>query len=135
VKELEPTPLVAELFRRGAIQSDVGTLWAACPLCCTDLEFTYDPTTDSGWCYSCKGRFVPGDLAAELYRVPRRGPARRRCLAHMVSVLLGRNVPARLVEELAYSWGATRCVPPLDSAQIRTTVEALAGRELSRRRR
>ena len=122
-----------QLLERGAIPSGAGTLWAPCPWCGVDLALTYDPATDRGWCTACRTRLVTGDMGAELERLAYRGPARRRGLARVVGVLLGCNVPVRLVAELAVAWGLTKCTPPMHGNEALAVVEFVASKELKRR--
>lgn len=59
---------------------------------------------------------------------------RNHGLARLVGHLLARDVDARLVLELA-QLVATRCRPPLDTAEVGRIVESIAGREVRKRRK
>lgn len=58
---------------------------------------------------------------------------RNQTLARVAGHLLRHGIDAYLALDLALSWNATRCRPPLPEAEVVRTVDSIAGRELRRR--
>jgi hypothetical protein len=54
-------------------------------------------------------------------------------LTKLVGHLLGRDVDALVVAEIARSVNQTRCEPPLPDAEVIDILESIAGRERRRR--
>lgn len=74
----------------------------------------------------------PADYIAICSGITPEGDRNKR-LTQLVGHLLRRDVNAKVVHELALAWGAARCTPPMDPAEITRTVRSIATRELRRR--
>jgi hypothetical protein len=59
---------------------------------------------------------------------------RNHSLARLAGYLLGKDVSARAVHALCQAWGAIKCRPAMDPAEITRTVESIVAIELRRRR-
>ncbi|NJL26453.1 MAG: DNA primase [Thermoanaerobaculia bacterium] len=60
-------------------------------------------------------------------------PGRRNQALTELAGLLFRRLPAGVANELAFCWARIKLVPPLPDAEVRRTIDSIAGRELRRR--
>ena len=58
---------------------------------------------------------------------------RNYSVTRLAGYLLRRHVDPLVALEFLTAWNATRCLPPLDTAEVARIVDSIAGRELKRR--